>query len=224
MLASRSSARTRPPYQAPLRQSSSGHFSRRHDAARGEHVQLREVDEEIPVGVRGGQVAVVDLLARELERAVAARGLVRPRDLGQRLACAVERIRVHRNGSGTAWSSRCAKIVPPARPTISFAPICSGCQCVLISIATRGSCVAASTARTSASAFAAGPPSIISAPSLPCIASTLQPATWSSASPPRSVVVIEAPCARAAAAKAATRRRAPPRPREAGVAARADIG
>ena len=28
----------------------------------------------------------------------------------------------------------CAKMTPPARPTASLAPICSGCQCVLISV------------------------------------------------------------------------------------------
>ena len=31
----------------------------------------------------------------------------------------------------------CAKMTPPARPTASLAPVCSGCQCVLISVWTR---------------------------------------------------------------------------------------
>jgi hypothetical protein len=37
----------------------------------------------------------------------------------------------------------CAKILPPARPTSSFAPTASGCQCVSISVLTRVAPVAA---------------------------------------------------------------------------------
>src|SRR5690606_30997380 len=96
----------------------------------------------------------------------------------------------------------CAKITPPARPTISFAPVCSGWKWVLISICTRSLPVAARTAASSASACSARPPSTINAPTSPGSASTLQPAPWRSTRPPRSVVVILAPelplCARAA--------------------------
>src|SRR5690606_33484280 len=85
------------------------------------------------------------------------------------------------------------------RPTISFAPVCSGCQWVLISVWIRSLPVASSTARTSASALAARPPSIISAPSSPGIAITLQPAPCRSMRPPRSLVVMRAAvCARPA--------------------------
>src|SRR5215813_10603607 len=81
-------------------------------------------------------------------------------------------------------------MTPPARPTASLAPTCSGCQCVLISVLMRVVRVAVLTAANSASAFAARPPSIISAPSGPGSATTLHPAPWSSVAPPRSVVEI----------------------------------
>ena len=48
------------------------------------------MNEEIAVGVRCRQVAVVDLLPRELHRAVTARGLGRPRRFGQRTPAAFE--------------------------------------------------------------------------------------------------------------------------------------
>ena len=56
-------------------------------------------------------------------------------------------------------------MTPPSRPTASLAPVCSGCQCVLISVWMRLLPVALLTAASSASALAARPPSIISAPS-----------------------------------------------------------
>jgi len=46
------------------------------------------------------------------------------------------------------------------------------------------------TAASRASALAASPPSIISAPSAPGIAITLQPPPWSNVTPPKSVVEI----------------------------------
>src|SRR5262245_13186534 len=95
-----------------------------------------------------------------------------------------------------------ARILPPARPTSSFAPTASGCQCVLISVLTRVVPVAAYAARSSGSAFAARPPSTSSAPSSPRSARTLQPAPPSMNNPPpRSVVVI---CAAACCARNAT--------------------
>src|SRR5688572_7427958 len=55
--------------------------------------------------------------------------------------------------------------------------------------------VAVRTAASSASALAARPPSIISAPSAAGSATTLPPAPWNSQAPPRSVVVMRAaPC------------------------------
>src|SRR5580704_6376553 len=81
-------------------------------------------------------------------------------------------------------------MTPPARPTASLAPVCSGCQWVLISVWIRPLPVALPTAARSASALAARPPSIISAPSGPGIAITLHPAPWSKVTPPRSVVEI----------------------------------
>ena len=54
------------------------------------------MDVEIPVGVGRGQVAVVDLLAGELQRAVTARGPIRSGSLGQRGPAAFERHRVDR--------------------------------------------------------------------------------------------------------------------------------
>src|SRR3954470_7669367 len=81
-------------------------------------------------------------------------------------------------------------MTPPARPTASLAPVCSGCQCVLTSVSMRLPPVAFLTAASSASAFAARPPSIIKAPSGPRIAITLHPAPCSSIAPPRSVLEI----------------------------------
>src|SRR5690606_17300432 len=75
-------------------------------------------------------------------------------------------------------------------------------QCVLISVWIRSLPVASSTARIRSAACAASPPSTISAPSSPRIATTFAPAPWSRTRPPRSVVVIRpaASCARAASA------------------------
>src|SRR5688572_7965246 len=81
-------------------------------------------------------------------------------------------------------------MTPPLRPTASLAPVCSGCPCVLISVWMRLARVTSRTAASRASAWAARPPSIISAPSGPGIAITLHPAPWSSVAPPRSVVEI----------------------------------
>jgi len=39
----------------------------RYDSSDRDQVQLWEIDEEITVGVRGGQIAVLDLLAREFD-------------------------------------------------------------------------------------------------------------------------------------------------------------
>src|SRR5918993_378104 len=90
-------------------------------------------------------------------------------------------------------------ILPPARPTISFAPTASGCQCVLNSVLMRSLPVAAYTSRSSASALPARPPSTSKAPSSPRRPRTLQPAPPNkNRPPPRSVVVIGALCARAA--------------------------
>src|SRR5204863_135905 len=54
------------------------------DAARREQVERRDVHEQVAVGVRRRQVAVVDLAAGELERALAVRHLGWSRGLGQR--------------------------------------------------------------------------------------------------------------------------------------------
>ena len=78
-------------------------------------------------------------------------------------------------------------MTPPSRPTASFEPVCSGCQCVLISVWTRLLPVRSFTAASNASALAARPPSIISARFFTCIAITLQPAPWKRKRPPRSV-------------------------------------
>ena len=69
-------------------------FLRGHDAAGDQQIHLRKMDVEIPVGVRRGHVAVVDLLAGELHRAVTARGLSRSGSFGQRGPAAFERHRV----------------------------------------------------------------------------------------------------------------------------------
>src|SRR5687767_7392728 len=86
-------------------------------------------------------------------------------------------------------------MTPPARPTASLAPVWSGCQCVLIRVWMRLAPVAILTDASSASAFAAPPPSIIKAPSGPESAITLPPAPWNSVAPPRSVVVMRPLCA-----------------------------
>ena len=61
------------------------------DAAGDEHVPLRKVDVQIAVGVRRGQVAVIELPTADIERAFAARRLGRSCGLGQRIAPALER-------------------------------------------------------------------------------------------------------------------------------------
>src|SRR5688572_644465 len=68
--------------------------------------------------------------------------------------------------------------------------------------------VARRAAASSASAWAARPPSIINAPSGPGIAITLHPAPWSSVTPPRSAVEIRAAACCALADDAG--RRTPP--------------
>src|SRR6202140_1601023 len=91
-------------------------------------------------------------------------------------------------------------MTPPSRPTASLAPVCSGCQCVLINVSMRLLPVTSLTAVSSASALAASPPSIISAPSLPGIAITLHPEPWSNVTPPRPVVEIRGEICHALAA------------------------
>ena len=73
-----------------------GPFLRGHDSAGDQQVHLWKMDVEIPVGVGRGQVAVVDLLAGELQGAVTARGPIRPGSLGHRGPAAFERHRVDR--------------------------------------------------------------------------------------------------------------------------------
>src|SRR3954466_7108088 len=63
-------------------------------------------------------------------------------------------------------------------------------------------CVAVFTAASSASALAARPPSIMSAPSGPGTASTLHPAPWNRVAPPRSAVEIFASANAAAGSSA----------------------
>ena len=140
------------------------------------------MDVEVAVGVGRGQVAVVDLLAGELQRAVAARGLVRPRRLRatgagrpsnvteyDRVAQVHLRLLVREDHAARAADGfvRAGLLGMPVRVD----------QRVDAVVAGRGL-----TARSSASALAARPPSIISAPSAPRIATTLQPAPWSSVS------------------------------------------
>ncbi len=74
----------------------------------------------------------------------------------------------------------------PLLPMGRFEPVCSGCQWVLMSVLTRVLPVDCPTVLSSALELAARPPSINSAPSGPGMATTLQPAPWSSVSPPLS--------------------------------------
>ena len=91
-------------------------------------------------------------------------------------------------------------IWPPALPTASLEPVCSGCQWVLISVATRLVLVALSTALSSSSEFTARPPSIISAPSGPGRATTLQPLPEISDSPATSLTTMSFAATRTLAA------------------------
>ena len=138
---------------------------RRHDAAGHQQVQLRKVHDRYRrrCARRACSRSRSAAPANSIEPSPRV-GLRRPGGLGQRAPAAGERHRRRRCCSGSVFVFSCAKMTPPPRPTASLAPTCSGCQCVLISVWMRLLPVAVLTAASSASAFAARPPSIISAP------------------------------------------------------------
>ncbi len=71
-------------------------FLRGYHATSDQQIHLRQMNIEIRIGVRRGHVAVVDLLAGELHRAVTAYCAGRARSLGQSGPTAFEHHRVNR--------------------------------------------------------------------------------------------------------------------------------
>ena len=110
---------------------------RRRDVADGEHVRVAEEDVDVAARVRLDQIAVVDALA--CQRSSSHRRGRSWSDAPPRDAAAGSDLR-QESRSAIAIQSRvfsCATIVAPACRSASFAPVFSGCQCVLNTVATR---------------------------------------------------------------------------------------
>ena len=94
-------------------------------------------------------------------------------------------------------------MTPPARPTASLAPVCSGCQCVLISVWMRLAAGRAPDGREQRIRIGGAAAVDHQRAVGPGSATTLPPAPWSSDAPPRSVVVMRGSVLRAGALSAA---------------------
>ena len=131
----RASESRRPPSQPPPNQSNSGSRCGETTPDRND-VRVREEHVNVAVGVRFEQIAVLDALLPDRDRAFGVKRLRGPAGRRQRRLVAVFIAASSNPCSVAAASSRAQRSSRRPRPSGSLPPTCSGCQCVLNSGAT----------------------------------------------------------------------------------------